>query len=222
MQALIRQPLADQAAALLRERIRSGEWALGSKLPSEVTLAPQLGVGRSTVREAIRQLAGQGLLQSRQGSGVFVMSLEGAESGIQTVLQASVIAVIEARIAIEVEASSLAAERRTPPELRHLRRLLAERSPEGKTPEQLVDADVAFHRAIVAASGNVILLEMFDAFSARLRQTMVDMLRARPMADPHTDHTIHGSIVDAIAERDGDEAARITRAHLTDMKRRFE
>ena len=50
-----RTPLAEQAADLLLERIRGGEWALGAKLPGESTLGPQLGVGRSTVREAIRQ-----------------------------------------------------------------------------------------------------------------------------------------------------------------------
>ncbi|MCF8607948.1 GntR family transcriptional regulator, partial [Gordonia sp. HY442] len=46
-----RVPLADQAAAVLLDRIRGGEWKLGAKLPGETTLAPQLGVGRSTVRE---------------------------------------------------------------------------------------------------------------------------------------------------------------------------
>ena len=71
-----REPLADQAAELLLQRIRAGEWSLGAKLPGETTLAPQLGVGRSTVREAIRQLAGRGVLASRQGAGVFVTALD--------------------------------------------------------------------------------------------------------------------------------------------------
>ncbi|HZU93959.1 MAG TPA: GntR family transcriptional regulator, partial [Microbacterium sp.] len=58
MAQIQRTPLADQAADLLLGRIRAGEWQLGQKLPGETTLGPQLGVGRSTVREAIRQLAG--------------------------------------------------------------------------------------------------------------------------------------------------------------------
>ncbi|MGV2904033.1 FadR/GntR family transcriptional regulator, partial [Microbacterium sp. AGC62] len=96
-----RAPLADQAAELLLERIRAGEWTLGEKLPGETTLAPQLGVGRSTVREAIRQLAGRGVLASRQGSGVFVTALDAPEDWDSVLRRAGVVAVIEARVAIE-------------------------------------------------------------------------------------------------------------------------
>src|SRR3954468_4997775 len=108
-----RAPLADQAADLLYARIRAGEWALGQKLPGETTLAPQLGVGRSTIREAIRQLAGRGVLATRQGAGVFVVATEVSEDWSQRVRRADILSVIEARLAIEVEASRLAAERRT-------------------------------------------------------------------------------------------------------------
>jgi DNA-binding FadR family transcriptional regulator len=100
MDQVRRTPLADQAAELLLDRIRSAEWALGQKLPSEATLGPQLGVGRSTVREAIRKLAGRGVLASRQGAGVFVMALD-APADWDTVLRdAGIIAVIEARLEI--------------------------------------------------------------------------------------------------------------------------
>ena len=60
-----RASMADQAADVLLGRIRGQEWALGAKLPGETTLAAQLGVGRSTVREAIRQLAGRGVFSAR-------------------------------------------------------------------------------------------------------------------------------------------------------------
>lgn len=69
-----------QAAAVLLQRIRSGEWSLGQKLPGESALATQLNVGRSTVREAIRQLAGQGVLDSRQGAGVYLTALDIVEN----------------------------------------------------------------------------------------------------------------------------------------------
>ena len=71
-----RESLADQAAELLLARIRDGEWRIGAKLPGETTLAPQLGVGRSTTREAIRILAGRGILATRQGAGVFVTAVD--------------------------------------------------------------------------------------------------------------------------------------------------
>src|SRR5690242_21276334 len=112
-----RAPLADQAADLLLARVRSGEWHLGAKLPGETTLAPQLGVGRSTVREAIRQLAGRGVLASRQGAGVFVIALDAPEDWDAVLRRADIVSVIEGRIAIETEAAALAAARRTPAEI---------------------------------------------------------------------------------------------------------
>ncbi|MGV7903966.1 FadR/GntR family transcriptional regulator, partial [Mycobacterium kansasii] len=94
---LRRTSLADQAADALLARVRSGEWAVGDKLPGETTLAPQLGVGRSTVREAIRRLAGIGVLATRQGAGVFVTRLD-APSGLDVLLDGAAIdAVLEAR-----------------------------------------------------------------------------------------------------------------------------
>lgn len=67
-------PLVDQATAHLREQITGGNWPVGTKIPGETTLAKTLGVGRSTVREAVRTLAATGMLQSRQGAGIFVVA----------------------------------------------------------------------------------------------------------------------------------------------------
>lgn len=67
-------PLVEQAAERLRARITDGSWAVGTRLPGETTLAAELGVSRSTVREALRALAGAGLVRPRRGSGVFVIA----------------------------------------------------------------------------------------------------------------------------------------------------
>ncbi|GIT81211.1 GntR family transcriptional regulator [Leifsonia sp. LS1] len=220
---LLRAPLADQAADALLERIRSGEWTLGEKLPGETTLAPQLGVGRSTVREAIRQLAGRGVLQSRQGAGVFVTALDAPEEWDAVLRRADILSVIEARIAIESEAAALAAARRTPAELRALRRTLDARGAAGADAglEAHVDADTAFHRAVVAAAHNDILAELFDGFVPRLRQAMVEMLRLRPVADEAGDHDAHRALLDAIADHDAVAAARLSRDHLASLKERL-
>ncbi len=98
--------LADQAADQLRRRLQAGEWEVGTKLPGETTLAAELGVGRSTIREALRMLAGQGLLRPRQGAGVFVERVEPETDGWEAVLQrGAIVAVVEARAAIEIEAA---------------------------------------------------------------------------------------------------------------------
>lgn len=221
MTRVVRAPLTDQAAELLLDRIRAGEWPLGSRLPGETTLAPQLGVGRSTLREAIRQLVGRGVLSSRQGAGVFVTALDAPEDWDAVLRKADIVAVIEARIAIETEAAGLAAERRTPADLRAIRRALAYREEQRAEAGSLVDADTAFHRAIVAAGHNPILAELFDGFTPRLRQAMLDLLRLREDHADDADHAVHADLARAIADRDALLAMDLSRSHLLQLKRAF-
>jgi DNA-binding FadR family transcriptional regulator len=216
--AVRRHPLAAQAADILLERIRSGEWPLGRKLPGEMMLTAQLGVGRSTLREAIRELSGQGVLDSRQGSGVFVTALDTAENREAVLRRASIVSVIEARIAIEAEAAGLAAQRRTPADLRAVRRALARRRAGGQRTDEHVDADMAFHRAVVVAAHNDVLGELFDGFVPRVRTAMIDMLRIRPLASEEADHAAHAALAQAIASRDPRAAAELSRSHLTALK----
>ncbi|GAB3601242.1 FadR/GntR family transcriptional regulator [Microbacterium tumbae] len=213
-----RMPLADQAADLLLERIRTGEWQLGQKLPGETTLALQLGIGRSTMREAIRQLAGRGVLATRQGAGVFVTALDAAEDWDVVLRRADIIAVIEARIAIEAEAAALAAGRRTASDLRAIRRALVGRRTHPPGIEAHVDADTAFHRSVIAAARNPILLELFDGFTPRLRQAMVEMLRLRGEDGGRADDERHERLADAIAAHDAVAASAESRNHLADLK----
>ncbi|MFI2565528.1 FadR/GntR family transcriptional regulator [Paenarthrobacter sp. NPDC018779] len=213
-----RVSLADQAAEILLGRVKSGEWKLGEKLPGETTLAPQLGVGRSTVREAIRQLAGRGVLDSRQGAGVFVTALDVSDEWDEVLRRADIVAVVEARIAIETEAAALAAERRTPADLSAIRRALALRDQQRDDPVQLVDADTAFHRAIVAAAHNPILTELFDGFTPRLRHAMVELLHIRKNHADDADHKVHADLLQAITERNAADAVQKSRAHLLKIK----
>ncbi|NKY87413.1 FadR/GntR family transcriptional regulator [Nocardia veterana] len=215
MATVQRQPLAAQAARLLLDRIRAGEWQLGHKLPGETTLAAQLGVGRSTLREAIRELSGQGVLESRQGAGVFVTALEVTEDWDAVLRRADIVAVIEARIAIEAEAAALAAQRRTPADLRTMRRALAVRARADDSVEHLVDADTAFHRTVIAAAHNEILLQLFDAFVPRVHRAMSEMLRIRPMPDPAADHAAHEALFAAIRDRAAEAASTASRVHLS-------
>lgn len=221
MEQVKRIPLADQAAALLLARIKKGEWTLGSKLPGETTLGPQLGVGRSTVREAIRQLAGQGVLESRQGAGVFVIALDIAEDWDLVLKRVDIVSALEARSAIETEAAALAAIRRTPADLRLMRKALQLREQTQESIEAHVDADMALHRAIVAASHNELLLELFDGFVPRIRQVMIEMLRLHPVPSEEADQDAHAQIIEAIADRNAQLAARKSRAHLDSLKGMF-
>src|SRR6266545_3088251 len=84
---LRRSPLVEQAIDRLREQVTSGAWPVGTRLPSEAALAAELGVGRSTIREAIRALASTGMVESRQGAGTFVRAAAAAEVGLETRLR---------------------------------------------------------------------------------------------------------------------------------------
>ncbi|MGO4618063.1 FadR/GntR family transcriptional regulator [Nocardia sp. 2YAB30] len=216
-----RHPLAAQTAELLLARIRAGEWPLGHRLPGETTLAAQLGVGRSTVREAVRELAGKGVLDSRQGAGVFVTALDVAEDWDVVLRRATIASVIEARIAIEAEAAALAAHRRTPADMRAIRGALSAREAHGEPVAVHVDADMAFHRAVIVAAHNDVLTQLFDSFLPRLRLAMIDMLKIRPVPSEPADHAAHERLADAIAARNPSSAAEYSRSHLTALKEAF-
>lgn len=218
MDGVKRVSLADQAAELLLARIKAGEWPVGAKLPGETTLAPQLGVGRSTMREATRQLAGRGILVARQGAGVFVSSVD--EAGVewdQVLKRANITAVLEARLALEGEAAGLAAVRRAPADIDAIRRDLRLRSERRSGISELVDADIAFHRSIVAASHNEVLLSLFDTMTPRLRSSMAEMLDMADGFGDDPDHEAHELVVEAICAQDANRARSLTRAHLRDL-----
>jgi len=222
--SLQRYPLVDQLADVLRERVRNGEWAIGGKIPSETHLAEELGVGRSTVREAIRQLVGSGMLAARQGAGVFVVATEEAADWPTLVRKAAIADVIEVRLAIEVEAARLAALRRTDDDLIRLRKAIARRNGlSTRDREAFVDADLAFHAAIVEAAGNPVLAALFESFLVRLREALLaymDVLDIAP-APAQTAGAMHRAIYDAIWYQDADRAAATARDHLARMHARL-
>ncbi|MGW0732255.1 FadR/GntR family transcriptional regulator [Streptomyces sp. NPDC002851] len=204
-------PLVEQAAERLREQIASGQWPVGTRLPGETTLAKDLGVGRSTVREALRALAGAGLVQARHGAGVFVTATEPAEDWPARLRKAAITDVYEVRLLIEVQAARLAADRRTDEDLTALTAALdARRAAASADDAAFVDADIALHSAIVAAAHNPVLTDLFGEFVPALRQGLIDLvdlfsLRAED-ANPGDD--LHAALVHAVERGDAEEAAR--------------
>ncbi|MFD7923928.1 FadR/GntR family transcriptional regulator [Streptomyces sp. NPDC059740] len=215
--ALRPSPLVEQATQQLRDQITGGDWPVGTKLPGETTLAKTLGVGRSTVREALRALAGAGLVQARQGAGVFVIAVDPEEDWPTRLRQAAVTDVYEVRMLIEVEAAQLAAQRRTDEDLTALDAALARRreAAEGSNAD-FVDGDIALHAAVVAAAHNPVLTGLFAEFLPVLRQGLIDLvelLQLRPGGQHHGDDG-HAALVAAIAEGDAAAAGSSLRREL--------
>lgn len=210
-------PLVDQAIRHLREQITEGHWPVGSKIPGETTLAKDLGVGRSTVREAVRALAGAGLVRTRHGSGVFVIATEATEDWPTRLRRAAIADVYEVRMLVEVQAARLAALRRTETDLTALDTALAARQAAADDDDAaFVDADIALHGAVVAAAHNPVLTDLFAEFVPALRQgliDLVDLLDLRAQA-PDPGEESHSALVRAVHDGDADASGRILQAEL--------
>ncbi len=100
-------------------------------------------------------------------------------------------------------------------------RTLAGRAAPGLSVPEHVDADTAFHRAVIVAAHNDILIQLFDTFLPRLRIAMIDMLHIHPLPSPPTDHAAHERLAAAIAARDPDAATALSRDHLRAIKEAF-
>ncbi|GGW47075.1 MULTISPECIES: FadR/GntR family transcriptional regulator [Streptomyces] len=210
-------PLVEQAAQRLREQITGGHWPVGTRLPGETTLAKELGVGRSTLREALRALAGAGLVQPRHGSGVFVIATEPAEDWPARLRRAAVTDVYEVRLGVEVHAARLAAQRRTPEDITALRAALdGRRAASDADDTAFVDADIALHAAVVAAARNPVLTALFAEFTPVLREALIDLLSLTGLRENHPGHgdETHTALVEAVTDGAPDVAASALRTDL--------
>jgi DNA-binding FadR family transcriptional regulator len=191
----------------LAERIRSGEWAVGSRIPTEPRLVEEYGVGRNTVREAVRALQHAGVLECRQGSGTYVVSTDELAGMVARRFGTAEFAhTVEVRRALEVEAARLAAVRRTGKDLIALDGALAGREAAWRSGrlDSFVDADSALHVAIVAAAHNPMLAELYDSVGAAIRASVAATVGPDLTADRHMDHA---RLVRAIRDGDPDRAA---------------
>lgn len=203
-----RSALSAQVIDELRQQITSGAWPVGTRIPTEPELVEQLGVARNTVREAVRALAHNGLLDIRQGSGTFVV----ATSELAGVMQrrfadAAPVDVAELRGTLEAEGARLAAQRRTPGDLRQLELLLERREYawESGDVDQFVEADATLHLAVVKASHNEVLTALYADLGSVLRDFLRFKVGEELREDSYLDHT---RMVAAIRDQDADMAAR--------------
>ncbi|MFI1099569.1 FadR/GntR family transcriptional regulator [Streptomyces melanogenes] len=208
-----RSALADQVIAQLRNQITSGEWPVGSRIPTEPELVEQLGVARNTVREAVRALAHNGLLDIRQGSGTYVVATsELAGVMHRRFADADPRHVAELRSTLESSAARLAAERRTERDLAQLDALLARREEAWGSgdAEAFVAADATLHLAIVAASHNDVLTELYADLGDLLRDWLRDDVGRELRPENHMDHA---RLVEAIRAGDAESAAAEAAGH---------
>jgi len=216
MAQLRRNSLTEQVIDAMRERMADGRWPIGDRIPTEAELVGMLGVGRNTVREATRALSHAGLLESRQGDGTYVRATNELAGALRRrATSARMLEVLEVRRALETEAAGLAAQRRTADDLGRLRTAQSERLErwEAGDEEGLVDADLALHRAVVAAAHSPMLAELYDEISVALRDGIHHSTTNHDLRDADVP-TIHNPLIDAIEAGDATSARAETIAHL--------
>lgn len=212
---------------ILRENILAGNPAPGEKLPSEAKLIKAYNVSRTVIREAISVLREEGLVEPRQGAGVFVLEPSTITGpileGIDPKRISSVVEALELRTAIEVEAAFLAASRCSPQQEENIIRAYQEVANCIKHHRSTAEADFALHLAIAEASNNRRFVDLITLLGR-------DMI-PRAAFGQHTEiasasyltrlHEEHRLIVTAISNRDPLAAREAMRDHLAGSQRRY-
>ncbi len=196
----------------------------GDRLPPERELCQMLGVGRASLREALKALEIMGMIETRLGDGTFVCGR--SEFFSRPLLWAiagsapdETSQLIEARSCIEVEMAGWAAERATPDELAIIARHLTEMKSAEHQPEAFLEADLNFHLAVGAAAHNRILMNALHLIRNLMRQWIGRTLRVPDIA--RIALTQHGEIYEALADRDSARARVAMQRHLDEMGRQF-
>jgi len=206
-QLIKRQSLADEVAVRIREEIQSGKYKVGAQLPPEPELMKYYGVGRSSVREAIRILANIGLLKVQQGSGTFVEPGQPIAEPLHKRLErAKAHELNEVRQLIELKIAEKAAEHRTKKDIEKMKHFLALRHEAAKAndTERSIDADVNFHIAIAEASRSEILCDLFKSFAGQIRKSFQTIY-----IDTESflkTQSMHESLLHSIEKQDGKKA----------------
>lgn len=203
----------------IRRAIHIGTYLPGDKLPAERQLAEQMGVSRTTVREALRVLEGEGYVESHRGAtgGIVVLDQSASEDRIRPVVVerlAEFEELFDFRIAIEGAAARLAAVRRTEADLKHLQKAV-DAMAEGWQTARFRAADSAFHLGIADAARNGFMRRAIEDARARMWIPI----------DRHVDTVFrtanrhHDEILQAIRRRDPDAAEAAAVAHLKTARR---
>ncbi len=217
----------DEVVDGIRRMITGGELGPGDRLPVEKDLAERLGVSRGSLREGVRALSILGILDTRQGAGTYVTSLD------PSVLLAPLQLVVDlhgettgrafhaVRRVLETEAAGLAARRITPEALAEARSVLDDVSGMLTTSpvdhERFMEADVAFHRIVAAQAGNPVLEALVETLAGRTVRGRLWRGRHEPGAEART-AADHEAVWRALAAGDADAARVRMAAHLLDVE----
>jgi DNA-binding FadR family transcriptional regulator len=200
------------------ELIKGGELPVGAKLPSEQELARSFGVSRPVVREGLGRLRSIGVIESRSGSGSFVMSARIAPQGLLLAGGYTSDELHEIRCEIEIPGTALAAKRRTKEQLAILTEIVERHRHQFDAKDWVAD-DLSFHVTLAEASRNSLRVR----FVTELRelQSELSMTMARIQGRLAAPVEEHAAIVEVVRKRDENGAAAAMAAHLEGIRDRL-
>jgi GntR family transcriptional regulator, transcriptional repressor for pyruvate dehydrogenase complex len=216
--------LSDLVSERLLAAIREAELPPGARLPSERELGDQFGVSRTVIREAIRYLAAKGVVDVQSGSGARVADVDGKGVSESLALylhrwgKLDPQKIDEVRETLELATVEFAAQRASDGDLADIRSTCEELA-QATLPEEAARADLAFHRAIAAATGNELFLVLLDSIS----DVMLE-IRLATLHDPERVEVVaeqHARIADALEDRDPTGAVAAMKDHLVDSVQAF-
>lgn len=214
-----RVSLVEQVVIQIESLIKNGEWPVGTRIPAEIELMSQLDVSRNTLREAIRALVHAGLLQTKQGSGTYVRSNKKSGTDFEKRLEHStLIEILEVRHALEREAASLATERRTERDIKILKECL-KKCKNAKDLSEFATADIELHKAIIRASHNGPLIELYTNHVNALHDSIFALTGMTAMPDDELDPGTHDDLIDAIIEQNRESVCTIVTDYIERLKK---
>jgi GntR family transcriptional repressor for pyruvate dehydrogenase complex len=216
-----RQSLVETVVEQLTQQVRSGAAGPGSRLPAESELSRLFDVSRTVVREAVARLKADGLVETLPGQGLFVAQASPGHGvlrlrppeGDATRIAAEL---LEFRAGLETNSARLAALRRTPADLRALRRCFSRLAAVQNEGGSGTDEDLAFHMQIAHASHNSYIVQVLEFLSGAMRIAIsrsreLVSTRAELLAQAHAEHT---AIFDAVVAGDAEAAVHAMQSHL--------
>lgn len=218
-----RVSLVEQVVQQMEELIEENNWLVGERIPPEMELMDKFGVSRNTLREAIRALVHAGLLETKQGSGTIVRSSSSLSVAINKhIKKSSLFDTLEVRLALEREAALLAAKRRSNEDIEKLTVLIerCKHAIEIKDMEKFIEADMSFHKAIVAAAKNKMLFELYDYMTEHLYESIRDMISID--TDFQVEKEIHSELLQAIKRQDVSGATNYVNQYIHTWKQKLE
>jgi GntR family transcriptional repressor for pyruvate dehydrogenase complex len=220
-----KERLGDRLYGQILEQIASGVLRPGDKLPSENQLCQLFNVSRPIVRQALIRLQADGLVITRKGLGTLVQNSppEGLTRFSQPSDVAHMLRCLELRLAVEGDAAAWAATRRSSAELKRIGRALEVLEAQVKDGAITAAADLAFHQAVAAASGNILFEQVLQSLDEAIRRGMVIALRLTQERSPERSQRVldeHRAVYDAIARGDAQGASLAMRYHLDRVRQR--